>query len=317
MSDEKRQGEAGLPFQNPTLGAAIGRQPEDGLTRPGGPGPTRDSGFFSSTRVAATPPCTSDAKAGGGGRRQPWLSEGEAGLTQQADADRSALIEHYSEWWEHPADIRNSSFGRMRDLVRARIPPAAPGARALELGAGRGRIARLLLERGYEVTAVDLNPKFVRHLRATLPGARVIHCDLAAFDPAEEFDVVTLIEVTQNLSSPELRGLLSRLMPRTGRLLLDVSNVRSLYGWWCRLRGFQASFVHPHTPGEVLAMLSTAGFRAAHTAGISLVTPISLRSGFRTPIVPTGLAGLLTPLDRLAPRLCHLFYIEAAGGKNT
>ncbi len=65
VSDEKMQGEAGLPFQNPTLGAAIGRRGEDGLNRPGGPGPTRDSGFFSSTRVAAAaPPCTSDPGLG-------------------------------------------------------------------------------------------------------------------------------------------------------------------------------------------------------------------------------------------------------------
>ncbi|HUF48596.1 MAG TPA: class I SAM-dependent methyltransferase [Vicinamibacterales bacterium] len=45
------------------------------------------------------------------------------------------------------------------------------GARVLEIGCGMGRFTRMLLDRGFEVTALDLSPYLIERLRAELPGA--------------------------------------------------------------------------------------------------------------------------------------------------
>lgn len=228
---------------------------------------------------------------------------------------REAMAAHYGQWWEHSSDIRNVVLRRVARLVWERIPAAAPGARALELGAGRGRIVAMLLARGYSVVAVDVSPAFVAALRERFPQVEVVQGDLARFDVDERFDLVTMIEVTQNLTNVELSGLLSRLHPRTGRLLIDISNFRSLHGWWCHVRGFQAPFVHPKTPADIAALLSAADYRTEFAAGVGLVTPLSLRRGFRTPLVPAWLADLASPLDRLFPTRCHVYYLEASPGE--
>ena len=46
-----------------------------------------------------------------------------------------------------------------------------PGARVLELGCGMGRFTQLLLDRQFEVTALDLSPDLIDRLRTELDGA--------------------------------------------------------------------------------------------------------------------------------------------------
>jgi SAM-dependent methyltransferase len=46
-----------------------------------------------------------------------------------------------------------------------------PGSRVLELGCGMGRFTQLLVDRGFEVTALDLSAYLVDRLRDALPGA--------------------------------------------------------------------------------------------------------------------------------------------------
>ena len=52
-----------------------------------------------------------------------------------------------------------------------------PGKRALDIGAGDGRIARELLSLGHSVTAVESDPRAVEQLRA-IDGVDVIHASM-------------------------------------------------------------------------------------------------------------------------------------------
>jgi len=74
------------------------------------------------------------------------------------------IKEYYSEWWENPKDIRNVVFESLNELVRGRIPPGK-GKKAMDLGSGRGRIVSYLVEKGYDVTAVEFNEDFCRELK--------------------------------------------------------------------------------------------------------------------------------------------------------
>lgn len=88
-----------------------------------------------------------------------------------ADPDRSPRI----------APARSRYVGRHLDrLLGALALP--PPARLLEVGAGRGRFSRLLAERGYDVTAVDLSPELLAALSADDPAGtiRTVAGDAAA-----------------------------------------------------------------------------------------------------------------------------------------
>lgn len=72
------------------------------------------------------------------------------------------------------------------DVVRRAAPPPA---RLLELGCGVGRITRPLVERGYDVTAVDESPEMLARVTG---AARRVHRRIEDLDLGERFDVVLL-----------------------------------------------------------------------------------------------------------------------------
>src|SRR5262245_29359741 len=63
----------------------------------------------------------------------------------------------------------------------------SPGSHVIEIGPGRGVLTALLLEAGARVTAVEVDPDLVAHLRARFTGqdrltvisADVLRCDIA------------------------------------------------------------------------------------------------------------------------------------------
>ena len=87
------------------------------------------------------------------------------------------IKEYYSEWWENPKDIRNVVFDSLNELIKERLPPGN-GRRALDIGSGHGRIVSYLVEKGYEVIAVDFNEDFCEELKRKFPNARVLQEDV-------------------------------------------------------------------------------------------------------------------------------------------
>ncbi|CAL9579522.1 hypothetical protein SUDANB132_05003 [Streptomyces sp. enrichment culture] len=71
------------------------------------------------------------------------------------------------------------------DIIAAAVPP---GARILELGSGVGRMTHALLERGFDVTAVDESAEMLERVR----GARTLCGAIEDLDAGETFDVVLL-----------------------------------------------------------------------------------------------------------------------------
>ncbi|RLG31796.1 hypothetical protein DRN97_08915 [Methanosarcinales archaeon] len=197
------------------------------------------------------------------------------------------IKEYYSEWWENPKDIRNVVFDSLNELVRRRIPPGE-GKKALDLGSGRGRIVSYLVEKGYDVTAVEFNEDFCRELKRKFPDVRVLQEDVRNlnFDENERFDVVTCIELVQNLDKKELLALLTKLAKITKLLLINISNRNSFHAWWVNLRGWRNKFVFNYIPEDFDRYLEEAGFRIVYRRGIGLVTPISLFSGFKGKLIP-------------------------------
>ncbi|OKJ94761.1 methyltransferase [Streptomyces sp. CB02400] len=88
------------------------------------------------------------------------------------------------------------------DVIAAAVPA---GARILELGSGVGRMTHALLERGFEVTAVDESAEMLERVR----GARTICGPIERLDLGETFDVVLLASFLVHAGDVEVRrGLL-------------------------------------------------------------------------------------------------------------
>src|SRR5215831_19049044 len=221
------------------------------------------------------------------------------------------IVRYYTEWWENPKDPRNVVFEALNDVVRCLLPDGR-GKRALDIGSGRGRIVSYLLEKGYDVVAVELNEEFVRALRERFPAVHVIHSDFETAPLEGKFDLVTAIEVIQNIERDRLHGFFEKIAGVTDRVFLNISNTRSLHGAWLTARGFRMDFVYHYSSHQICDVLRDAGFQVAQARGIGFLTPITLYSGFRGKIIPEGIARFMNRhLDPLLPRWCHLYFVEA------
>jgi SAM-dependent methyltransferase len=94
-------------------------------------------------------------------------------------------------------------FARYGESIVDVLAPA-PGARFLDLGAGRGALSAAALRRGCAVTAVDAAPAMVARLRAEFPTVAVHLMDAQSLSfPDDEFDLVAAAFVVHLVDEPE------------------------------------------------------------------------------------------------------------------
>ena len=220
------------------------------------------------------------------------------------------ISRYYSEWWENRKDIRNVVFNNLNKYVE-QIIPRGNGKKALDIGSGHGTIVSYLVKKGYEVTAVEFNKEFIEELKNKFPHIKVIAGDVRDVEFEEGFDVITCIELVQNLERAELLTLLTKLAGRTKLLLINMSNKNSFHACWVDFRGWRNNFVFNYTPKVFEQILEQAGFEIIHRRGIGLITPISLFKNFKGKLIPVWLASLVSKLAPLFPAICHLYYVEA------
>lgn len=115
-------------------------------------------------------------------------------------------------------------------FVRANLP--APPARLLEIGAGDGALARALAEAGYEVLAIDPEPR----------GADVRRVSLHELDePPASFDAALAVTSLHHVEPlDDSLELLAKLLSPGGLLLVDEFDVAAFderaAGWWLQQR---------------------------------------------------------------------------------
>lgn len=99
------------------------------------------------------------------------------------------------------------------------------GASILELGCGPGRITRVLVALGHEVTAVDDSPAMLEHVT----GAHTVCADLFTLDLGRRFDAV--IAASHMINDPgrraELLSVCRRHVSDDGTVLIE----RFAPGW--------------------------------------------------------------------------------------
>jgi len=115
-------------------------------------------------------------------------------LTSGEEAGGSPWAIGAAEWEERYASAPAVWSGRPNDALVAHTADLAPGT-ALDLGAGEGRDAVWLAQRGWRVTAVDLSATaLARGARAAEEAGvavRWVQADLATYDDPVRYDLVT------------------------------------------------------------------------------------------------------------------------------
>jgi 2-polyprenyl-3-methyl-5-hydroxy-6-metoxy-1,4-benzoquinol methylase len=78
------------------------------------------------------------------------------------------------------------------------VPAPQPGHRALDIGCGAGRWCRLLLECGYDVTGIDLQPDLIEADRKRYPNIKFFNIAAQDFNPEAPFDLISTVTVIQH-----------------------------------------------------------------------------------------------------------------------
>ncbi|MET9497538.1 class I SAM-dependent methyltransferase [Streptomyces sp. NPDC006552] len=120
---------------------------------------------------------------------------------------------------------------REPEIIAGAVPA---GASVLELGCGVGRVTHALVERGFQVTAVDESVEMLERVR----GARTVAGTIEGLDLGERFDVVMLASILVNTGEPA-----------TGRALLDTCR-RHVADGGCVLIERERDGVHVGLPRE-------------------------------------------------------------------
>jgi cyclopropane fatty-acyl-phospholipid synthase-like methyltransferase len=147
----------------------------------------------------------------------------------------------------------------LEDLAR-RLPD---GARVLDLGCGSGRpVDAFLLERGLDVTGVDVSGEQIRLAREALPAGTFIQGDMSdvAF-PAETFDAVVSFYAIFHIPREEHAGLLRRTwrVLRPGGCLLATMGSAEWEGTEEDFHGTRMFWSH-YGREENLQLIGRAGF---------------------------------------------------------
>jgi ubiquinone/menaquinone biosynthesis C-methylase UbiE len=156
-----------------------------------------------------------------------------------------------------------------RRLVKYADP--RPGTRLLDIGAGRGAVARAAWDRGCTVTAVDAAPRMIELLAADLPEITVKQMDAAHLTfPDDSFDVVTAGYLVGLLDDPAAGvAEISRVLKRGGIVAISEPcpiSARSKWihqlaiEFWARPTFEQAVAAQQAVLQNVRDLLNEAGF---------------------------------------------------------
>jgi len=106
--------------------------------------------------------------------------------------------------------------GRLWSGTIPSLPDLPEGSRTLELGCGNGKMVMAMIQRGWEVTAIDFSSKAVALCRQVIPRSRqspVIVAD-ARWSPFNDavFDAVFATHILGHMPSPDRRSIAGEMI---------------------------------------------------------------------------------------------------------
>jgi SAM-dependent methyltransferase len=217
-------------------------------------------------------------------------------------------------------------YARLHRVLRAALPPAAAGARALDAGCGTGFQTAIVADLGYRAHGLDVSAGSLAVARVRLPAAHLVRGDLLELPYRDAaFDTVVCAGSTLDFVEDPRQAIaeLARVMRPGAALLLEVERRFCLdLGWtllssvtgdglayglrpaqaWALLARPLREGVWLDYPGyprlrlftdhELRAFLGRAGLRVERAWGIHTVTNLLPSTLLHRPRVPAGLRWL-------------------------
>jgi SAM-dependent methyltransferase len=230
----------------------------------------------------------------------------------------SALPETLGRYYPNEYRQYNQLIARILEvLYRRRVSRWAnsfstPGS-AFEVGCGNGLMLAILRDLGWRVAGSERSEAAARIPREQ-HGLRVLAGGLISIDPAEQFDLLLMIQVLEHLEDPRsvLRTLTARLKPE-GKLIIGVPNFSSWQSRFGRDTWFHLDVprhLHHFTLRGLIELVRQHGL---DVESVSFVSPEHDPYGWLQSILnridgmPNRLTRLLMRIDRPDPlNLLHL-----------
>lgn len=140
--------------------------------------------------------------------------------------------------------------------VRRVLAEAGPAGRVLDVGAGLGVFPARMREAGWQVTALDPDPRAVAHLRGRV-GVEAVQGDFmtAAFDP--RFDLVTLNKVLEHVEDPV--GMLARAAALAPLVYVELPDAEGAAADGPGREEFFIEHLHVFSAASLRALAARAG----------------------------------------------------------
>ncbi|MEK7517621.1 MAG: class I SAM-dependent methyltransferase [Patescibacteria group bacterium] len=131
-------------------------------------------------------------------------------------------------FWNKSENVQDSKFTTplpSKSFLTKYIPK---GGKVLDFGCGYGRLTKLLVEYGYDVTAVDISRPLVDQAKKLCPDAKYRVFSLQEYDPEPDgpFDGILILAVIENIISlkerRDLADKVSRSLKTGGVLILET-----------------------------------------------------------------------------------------------
>ena len=228
----------------------------------------------------------------------------------------AASYDDLEPWYRH-------LYARLHRALRASLPPAPPGARALDAGCGTGFQTAIVAELGYRAHGLDVSAGGLAVARARVPDARLVRGDVLGLPYRDAaFDAVVCAGSTLDFVDDPGHAIaeLARVMRPGGTLFLEVERRFCLdLGWtllssltgdglayglrpaqaWALLARPPREGVWLDYPGypplrlftdhEIRSMLDRADLRVERAWGIHAVTNLLPSTLLHRPRLPAGL----------------------------
>lgn len=123
---------------------------------------------------------------------------------------------------------------KLEELVLQHLPK---GAHIFDLGCGRGQLAQLLQNKGYQVTGLDVSEMSLRDARENVPGVEFILDDVRYFKLPPTFHAVVSTDVVLNniMSIKELESVFYNVyaaLLENGLFAFDLNTEESYLSRW-------------------------------------------------------------------------------------
>jgi 2-polyprenyl-3-methyl-5-hydroxy-6-metoxy-1,4-benzoquinol methylase len=125
----------------------------------------------------------------------------------ETDFEREVCWGDDQRYLYNPNRRKASVFGyflRLREVLRL-VDAYSPGKQVADFASAQGNFSLMLAERGYQVTAVDIHPEFLKYAKKkyTHGEFQTVNANIMEFRSERKFDCVLMGEVIEHVAHPE------------------------------------------------------------------------------------------------------------------